>query len=325
MGATVAGPVRHHWLTPARLGNCLRFGPREVDLDLDLDFDLDFDLELDRSGFRLRDHRGGDGEVRGSRSPPWLDHRSRCRSLRRSRRRLSPPGEHAPERFGEPHGDHRPGTPGDQRHPGVDRPGHLPGVGHDGGEVPSDLGGHVGQAEPGALLGLVEDHGDVLVGHAEPAQRRQVPAQVHQARPVGRGHGEDVVGHLESGGHDVAEAFVGVDDHPGPPGPQGVEQTGHVAGGDGVGLGRQPGGGQHAEPVRMGEQVVVEDVVEVVAVRLGGQEVDDRQLAAQPQGGRHLAELEVEVDQHHPLAGGPGQELGGVGGQKGLAAPARGR
>src|SRR5438067_66795 len=75
----------------------------------------------------------------------------------------------------------------------------------------------------------------------------------------------------------------------------------------------------------MGQEVVVEDLVEVVALGLGGQGVDDGQVPPQAQGGRHLAELQVEVDQDDRLAHPEGQELGGVGGQERLAAPARGR
>ena len=44
----------------------------------------------------------------------------------------------------------------------------------------------------------------------------------------------------------------------------------------------------------------------------------------QPQGGGHLAELEVEVDDAHPLAGVAGEEVGEVGGVEGLAAAAGG-
>src|SRR5439155_6049070 len=98
---------------------------------------------------------------------------------------------------------------GDQRDTAVDGPGDLPGVGEDRLEAPAELGGHVEKrVEAHAGLGLVEDDGDVPVGQAEAAEDGQVPAQVHEARPVRRGQGEDVVADLESGGEHVAEALV---------------------------------------------------------------------------------------------------------------------
>ena len=115
---------------------------------------------------------------------------------------------------------------------------------------------------------------------------------------------------------------MAVDDHPRPAGPQDVEDAGDVARRDGVGLGREAGSGQDLEPVRMGQEKVVEDLVEVVALCLGGEGVGDRDLGPEPQGGRDLAELEVEVEQDDRLVRGPGQELGGIGGQERLAAAA---
>ena len=93
-------------------------------------------------------------------------------------------------------------------------------------------------------------------------------------------------------------------------------------GGDGVRLRRQAGGGQDLEPVGVGEQVVLEDLVEVVSLGLGGQGVADRELWSEAQGGGDLAELEVEVEEHHRPVGVPGEELGGVGGEERLAASA---
>ena len=134
-----------------------------------------------------------------------------------------------------------------------------------------------------------------------------------------------MVGGLDGGDEKVAQAFVGVDDHPRPPGPQDLEDASHVVGGDRVGLGRQAGGGQHLEAIGVVQQEVVEDLVEVLTLGLGGEGVGDRDVGPQPQGDGNLPELQVEVDEDDGLSGGAGQELGGIGGQEGLAAAARSR
>jgi hypothetical protein len=68
-----------------------------------------------------------------------------------------------------------------------------------------------------------------------------------------------------------------------------------------------------------------QDGFERPALGLGSQGVDDGALRLHPQGGAHLAELQVQVDQHHRAGGALGQEQGGVGGQKGLARSLGGR
>jgi hypothetical protein len=212
----------------------------------------------------------------------------------------------------------------DQRDADVDRTGNFPRIGHHRVEAPSELGGHVHGVEAVVGLGLVENDGDVSRRQPEALEDAEIPAQVHEARPVRRGHGEEVVGGLQGGHEQVAQPLVGVDDDPCPAGPQDVEDSGDVARGHRVGLGRQAGGGQDLEPVRMGQQVLVEDLFEVVALGFRRQGVGDRELRPEPQGGGDLAELEVEVEQHHRLVGRAGQELGGVGGQERLAATTRG-
>ena len=110
-----------------------------------------------------------------------------------------------------------------------------------------------------------------------------------------------------------------------PAGPQDVEDPGDVARRDGVGLGREAGGGQDLEPVRMGEQVLVEDLVEVVALGLGGQGVGDRELGRS----RRAVETSPNWRSRSRSTTGwsvcAGQELGGVGGEERLAASARRR
>jgi hypothetical protein len=72
----------------------------------------------------------------------------------------------------------------------------------------------------------------------------------------------------------------------------------------------------------VGEQVLPEDLVEVVTLGLSGQGVADRELRPEAQSGGNLAELEIEVEEHHRPVRFAGEELGGVGGEERLAASA---
>jgi hypothetical protein len=132
-----------------------------------------------------------------------------------------------------------------------------------------------------------------------------------------------VVGHVQDRAGQVAQAFVGVDDHPRSTGPQRLENPGDVARHDGVRLRRQAWSGEDFEAVGMGQQVLVEDLVEVVSLGLDRKGVADREIRPEAQRGRDFTELKVEVEEHHQPVGVPSEELRGVGGQERLPAAAR--
>ena len=131
---------------------------------------------------------------------------------------------------------------------------------------------------------------------------------------------------VEGGQHDLGQCRRGVDHQVVAVAPQHVEDAGDVGRADAVGLGRVLGGGQHAEAALVGDEELVEMLaeVEVGVVAVAVQGVVDRVVGPQPQRRRHLAELQVEVDQDHPLPGVAGQEQRHVGGHEGLAAAAGG-
>ena len=84
------------------------------------------------------------------------------------------------------------------------------------------------------------------------------------------------------------------------------------------------GAGSTMTPGVVGDHVLLDvggqvDLVDVLA----GEDVGDREPGPQAQGGGHLAELQVEVDDAGPLPGVLVQEVGQVGGEEGLAAARR--
>ncbi len=213
----------------------------------------------------------------------------------------------------------------EQGHADVDRSGHLPGVGEHRLEPPAELQGHLGGVKAQVGFRLVQDDGDVGLGHAEALRRRQEGAEIDEARPIRSRQDEKVVRGVEGCGEQIAETGGGVDHDPGAAGPQGVQNPNDVPGSDGVRLGRAPRRRQHGEPIGVREEVFVEVLAEVVALGLGPQRVGDRQVGTESQGGRDLAELKVEVQQHDRSIGRANQELGGIGGHERLAAPSRRR
>ena len=126
---------------------------------------------------------------------------------------------------------------------------------------------------------------------------------------------------------EVAQALVGVDHDPGPPGPEHVEDAGDVAGGvtESASAGRR-GAARTLNPSGWASRYSSRISLEVVTLRLGGEGVEDRDARVGGAGrwrprrtagrGRTSTTGSVRV---------AGQELGGIGGQERLAAAARGR
>ena len=86
------------------------------------------------------------------------------------------------------------------------------------------------------------------------------------------------------------------------------------------------GSGQHVHTALVRDRVLLDVRAEVVLVGVFAlQCVEDRVLRAQPHRGDDLTELEVEVDDAHPLARGASREIAEIGGKERLPAAAGGR
>jgi hypothetical protein len=134
-----------------------------------------------------------------------------------------------------------------------------------------------------------------------------------------------VVGRVQGGDEHLPETLGHVDHNPGAPGPQDIEDADDVARHDRIGFRRPPRRSEDREPVGVRDQEFLDVRVEVVALGFGPEGVRNGHVRTEPERHGHLAELQVEVDQHDLPVGGPGQELGGIGGEEGLSAPARRR